>query len=99
MASQHFGNVQYPGAGVARAPQAAFNVQHATQVSHDYRIGTAGMNMGAFIVSNGCRDVAEFHGKGAAKTAALLTLLKRHQLDTRLQRQQAAWLQLDAEFA
>ena len=87
--------MQYAGLVIPLAPQASFNVKHATEITKHHRIGTTGMDVVAFVVDNRSGNIAILDCKGTAKTAAITCLIHFCQLDTFALGEQLAWLRLN----
>ena len=91
--------MQHAGLVIPLAPQASFNVKHATEITEHYRISTAGMDVVALVVDDGSRNIAVLHCKGTAKTAAVACLIHFRQLHALAFGEQLTRLRLYPQFA
>lgn len=69
-----------------------YDIQHAAEVAQHHRVGAAIVDIRAFLVHDGRRDVAVLDRKGAAKAAALAAVLHLGDLDAGLAQQFARLL-------
>src|SRR6266702_3631824 len=98
VARQNLRDVQHARRRIARAPQAPFDIQHAAEVAQHDGLRAARLNIGALLVADRRRDIAELPRKRTPEAAAMLAVLHLRHGDASL-REQRARLLLDAQLA